>query len=155
MFNKISDTIKKAGKIIEQELKKENKKVISIQDVLRIVLRTESPEELKEKLSKYANSKQLLKFYKPIVRYPFYEVLNKYKELGIDIEYIKGNYIVFAENKLSKSEKHDIMDIMSNESKTKKAVIDDDIVRIIRLDLNDDEIIELVNFKYRDTKWYP
>lgn len=147
MFNKLTKTVKKVGKLMEQEIKKENKKDASIKDVLKSVSTTTSHEEMIKRLSKYKNSKQLIEFYSSITSYPFQEALDEYKELGIDIEIIQGNYIIFAEDKLSEEDKKDLLDMVMSEQEDKVAHIPQDYIRIIKSNLTDDEITQLVENK--------
>lgn len=152
MFNKLSDTIKQVGKIMEKELKNDNKKFANIPDVLKTVLRTKAPDELIEKLSKYKNAEELIDFYTPITRYPFYETLKEYQELGVDIHVKDGNYIIFAEDKMSKSDKEDLIEMIMNEEDKKMAKIDEDYIRIIKSNLKDNEIKKLIGLNKEEDK---
>lgn len=147
MFNKISGTVKKVGKLMEKELKNDDKKVSNIPDVLKIVSKTTSHEEMVKKLSKYKNADELIEFYTPITSYPFQEALDAYKELGIDIQLVKGNYIIFAEDKLTEDDKKDLIEMVMSEEENKTAKIKEDYIRIIKSNLKDDEIKQLVETK--------
>lgn len=148
MFNKISKTIKKTGKLIEKEIQKDRQKTLNIPDALKKVLRTKSEEQMEDVLSKYKNGDELIEFYKPIVRYPFQEALEAYEALGLNITQIKDHYIISGD--ISEEDYGDIIEMLEQEDTNNKAVIDDDIKRIIKSDLTDEEIITLVNTKLED-----